>query len=128
MGNNKEKKSTSSVLKSVGRGGSHVTRQMVNNSRRHRRVNRQTSTRFRATRTEEIWLSLAERNRLRPSLAERNVAGGPVVEHPEAPSGTRRPTTTKAPSKILNEEGVNAERAVRTKHQRAGHLGELRKR
>ena len=118
MGNNKEKKSTSNVPKSVGRGGSHVTRQMVNNSRRHRRVNRQTSTRFRATRTEEIWLS----------LAERNVAGGPVVEHPEAPSGMRRPTTTKAPSKILNEEEVNAERAVRTKHQRAGHLGELRKR
>ena len=31
----------------------------------------------------------------RPSLAEGNVAGGPVVEHPEAPSGINRPTRTK---------------------------------
>ena len=40
----------------------------------------------------------------RPSLAERNVAGGPVVEHPEAPSGISGPTRTKVPSKTLNEE------------------------
>ena len=39
-----------------------------------------------------------------PSLAEGNVAGGPVVEHPEAPSGISRPTRTKVPSKTLNEE------------------------
>ena len=65
---------------------------------------------------------------LRPSLAEQNVAGGPVVEHPEAPSGISRPTRTKVPSKTLHEEEVNAERAVHAKHQRAGHLGELRKR
>ena len=63
---------------------------------------------------------------LRPSLAERNVAGGLVVEHPETPSGVRRPTRTKVSSKTLSEE-VNAERAVHAKHQRAGHLGELRK-
>ena len=56
------------------------------------------------------------------------MAGGPVVEHPEAPSGISRPTRTKVPSKTLNEEEVNAERAVHAKHQRAGHLGELRKR
>ena len=31
-------------------------------------------------------------------LAERNVAGGPVVEHPEAPSDISRPTRTKDPS------------------------------
>lgn len=30
MGNKKKKKSTSNVPKSVGRGGSHVSRQMVN--------------------------------------------------------------------------------------------------
>ena len=65
---------------------------------------------------------------LRPSLAERNVAGDPVVEYPEAPSGVSRPTRTKIPSKTLNEGEVNAERAVHAKHQRAGHLGELRKR
>ena len=53
---------------------------------------------------------------LRPSLAERNVAGGPVVEHPEAPSGVSRPTRTKVPSKTLNEGEVNAERAVHAKH------------
>ena len=64
----------------------------------------------------------------RPSLAEGNVAGGPVVEHPEAPSGINRPTRTKVPSRTLNEEEGNAERAVHAKHQRAGHLGELRKR
>ena len=63
-----------------------------------------------------------------PSLAEVNVAGGPVVEHPEAPSGISRPTTTKVPSKTLNKEEVNAEIAVHVKHQRAGHLGELWKR
>ena len=45
----------------------------------------------------------------RPSLAEGNVAGGPVFEHPEAPSGINRPTRTKVPSKTLNEEEVNAE-------------------
>ena len=55
------------------------------------------------------------------------MAGGPAVEHPEAPSGINRPTRTKVPSKTLNEE-VNAERDVHAKHQRAGHLGELRKR
>ena len=65
---------------------------------------------------------------LRPSLAEQNVAGGPVVEHPEAPSGISRPTRTQVPSKTLNEEEVNAERAVHAKHQRAGHVGELGKR
>ena len=58
---------------------------------------------------------------LRPSLTERNVASGPVVEHPEAPSGISRPTRTKGPSKTLNEE-ANVERAVHAKHQRAGHL------
>ena len=83
-------------------------------------MNRQKSTRFRATRTVEIWNH--------GTLAERNVAGGPVVEHPEAPSGINRPTRTKVPSKTLNEEEVNAERAVHAKHQRAGHLGELQKR
>ena len=65
---------------------------------------------------------------LQPSLAERNVAGGLVVEYPETPSGISRPTRTKVPSKTLNEKEVNAERAVHAKHQRAEHLGELRKR
>ena len=55
----------------------------------------------------------------RPSLAERYVAGGLVVEHPEAPSGISRPTRTKVPSKTLSEEEVNAEGAVHAKHQRA---------
>ena len=61
---------------------------------------------------------------LRPMLAERNVAGGPVVEHPEAPSGISRLTRTKVPSETLNEE-VSGERPVHAKHQRAGHLEEL---
>ena len=63
---------------------------------------------------------------LRPSLTERK--GNPAVKHPEAPTGISRPTRTKGPSKTLNEEEVNAERAVHAKHQRAGHLEELRKR
>ena len=117
MGNNKKKKLTSNVPKSIGPGGLHVTRQIVNKM-------------VSLNESPEVNTFQSEKNdgdmELRPSLAEGNVAGGPVVEHPEAPSGIRRPTRTKVPSKKLNEE-VNAEKAVHAKHQRAGHLGELRK-
>ncbi|KAK2547275.1 hypothetical protein P5673_032831 [Acropora cervicornis] len=119
MVNKKKKKSTSNVPKSVGRGGSRVTRQIVNKE-------------VSVNESPEVNTFQSDKNggdmESRPSLAEANVAGGPVVEHPEAPSGISRPTRTKVPSKTLNEEEVNAERAVHAKHQRAGHLGELRKR
>ena len=67
-------------------------------------------------------------NKKKKSTSNVPKSGGPVVEHPEAPSDISRPTRTKVPSKTLNEEEVNAERAVHAKHQRAGHVGELRKR
>ncbi|XP_068720527.1 arginine and glutamate-rich protein 1-like [Montipora capricornis] len=119
MVNNKKKKSTSNVPKSVGRGGSRVTRQIVN-----KEVSLNESPEVNTFQSDKNGGDMESR----PSLAEGNVAGGPVVEHPEAPSGISRPTRTKVPSKTLNEEEVNAERAVHAKHQRAGHLRELRKR
>ena len=67
-------------------------------------------------------------NKKKKSTSNVPKSSGPVVEHPEAPSGISRPTRTKVPTKTLNEEEVNAERAVHAKHQRAGHVGELRKR
>ena len=119
MGNNKKKKSTSNVPKRVGRGGSHATRQIVN-----KEVSLNESPEVNTFQSDKNGGDMESR----PSLAERNVVGGPVVEHPEAPSGISRPTRTNVPSKTLNEEEVNDERAVHAKHQRAGHLRELRKR
>ena len=78
MGNNKKKKSTSNVPKSVGRRRSHVTRQIVNKAASPGKL-------------PEVNTFQSGKNggdmELRPSLAERNVAGGSVVEHPQAPSG-----------------------------------------
>ena len=53
---------------------------------------------------------------LRPSLAERNVAGRPVVEHPEAPSGISRPTRTKVRKRRRSQCRENC-----AKHQGTGH-------
>ena len=40
-------------------------------------------------------------NKKKKSTSNIPKSGGPVVEHPEAPSGISRPTRTKVPSKTL---------------------------
>ena len=81
IGNNNTKKLTSNVPKSIGHGGSHVTRQMVNKAALLKEL-------------PEVNTFQSEQNsgdmELRSSVGERNVAGGLVVEHPEAPSGISR--------------------------------------
>ena len=62
---------------------------------------------------------------VQPLLAVGNVD---LISVGKDPQGSMKKTRTKAPNKILNEEEVNAEKAVHAKRQRAGHLGEPRKR
>ena len=62
---------------------------------------------------------------VQPLLAIGNVD---LIAVSEDLQGSMKETRTKAPNKILNEEEINAEKAVHAKRQRAGHLGELRKR
>ena len=62
---------------------------------------------------------------VQPLLAVGNVY---LISVSEDPQGSMKETRTKVPNKILNEEEINAEKAVHAKRQRAGHLGELRKR
>ena len=66
-----------------------------------------------------------------PSLAIENVDIGFDDEDPRESSDTGKPSRLRAPSKTVNEEEVRvekAEKALQAKHQRSGHLGELRKR
>ena len=53
---------------------------------------------------------------------------GFVGKDAQSSSGLSRKSRPKALSKTLNDEEVNAEKAVHAKRQRAGHLGEVRKR
>ena len=111
----KKKKSASKITpKSADRGGSHV---VVNVAEQAKSSNAHT---FQSDKS-------GGNGYLLPSLAEGNVDGGFVDENPQASSEISRPARTKAPNKMLNEE-MNAEKAVHAKRQRAGHIGELRKR
>jgi len=105
----KKKKSASKITaKGVDRGGSHV---VLNTAEPAKSSNAHTFQGDESGGNGYLW----------PSLAEGNVDCGFVDENPQASSGM------KAPNKMLNEE-MNAEKAVHAKRQRAGHMGELRKR
>ena len=110
----KKKKSASKTPKSVDRGGSHV---LENSAEPAISSNVHTFQSDESGGNGNLW----------PSLAEGNVDRGFIDEIPRTSSGISRPTRTKESNKMLNE-GVNAEKAVHAKHQRAGHVGELRKR
>ena len=109
-----KKKSASKTPKSVDRGGSHV---LENSAEPAISSNVHTFQSDESGGNGNLW----------PSLAEGNVDRGFIDEIPRTSSGISRPTRTKESNKMLNE-GVNAEKAVHAKHQRAGHVGELRKR
>ena len=63
-----------------------------------------------------------------PSLAIENVDIGFDDEDLRESSDTGKPSRLRAPSKTVNEEDVRVEKALQAKHQRSGHLRELRKR
>ena len=64
---------------------------------------------------------------VRPSLAIENVDIGFHDKNLQEISATGRPIRLKAPNKMVNKE-AQVEEALQAKHQRSGHLGELRKR
>ena len=63
---------------------------------------------------------------VQPSLAIVNVDIGFYDENSREISDTGRPIWLKAPSKLVNEE-IRVEKALQAKHERSGHLGDLRK-
>lgn len=108
----KKKSAGKITAKGVDRGGSHV---VLNTAEQAKSSNAHTFQSDESGGNGYLW----------PSLAEGNVDCGFVDKNPQASSGVSRPTRTKVPNKMMNEE-MNAEKAVHAKRQRAGHMGELR--
>ena len=63
---------------------------------------------------------------VRPLLTIENIDIGFYNENSQEISDTGRPIWLKAPSKLVNEE-IRVEKALQAKHERSGHLGDLRK-
>ena len=113
----KKRKPTSSSKTKVGSERLHLTRHVAEEVRNK-------SSEANTFRSDENGGNLD----VQPLLAVGDVDLGSVGKDAQVSSGLSRESRSKAPSKTLNEEEVNAEKAVHAKRQRAGHLGELRKR
>lgn len=64
---------------------------------------------------------------VRPSLAIENVDVGFYDENSREISDTGRAYQVKGPNKTKVNEEARVEKALQAKHERSGHLGELRK-
>ena len=112
MTGKKKRKPTSSLKTKVGSERSHVTRHVAEEARNK-------SSEANTFRSDEKGGNLD----VQLSLAVEDVDLGFVGKDAQGSGGLIRESRPKALSKTLNEQEVNAEKAVHTKRQRAGQLG-----